>query len=104
MRSVIDEIAVAEQQAEEIRLTAAAEAREMTQKAREDAKSALAALEQAQRDEARAQMERARKQGETLSKEMLSKLEQEADAVCARAQAKLPEAIAYLLNKVTKTA
>ena len=104
MRSVIDEIAAAEQKAEENRLSAAAEAREMTQKAREDAKAALAALEQAQRDEAQTQMEQVQKQGEVLSKEMLSKLEQDADEICARAQAKLPEAVAYLLNKVTKTA
>lgn len=104
MRSVIDEIAAAEQQAEEIRLSAAAEAREMTQNAREYAKVALAALEQAQRDEAQTQMERAREQGEALSKEMLSKLEQEADDLCTRAEKKLPEAVAYLLNKVTKSA
>ena len=104
MRSVIDEIAAAEQQAEEIRLSATAEAREMTQKAREDAKAALAALELAQRDEEQTQMERARGQGEALSKGMLLKLEQEADELCARAQSKLPEAVAYLLNKVTKTA
>ena len=41
MRSVIEEIAHAEQQADEIRQNAAAQARELTLKAKEDAQKAL---------------------------------------------------------------
>ena len=104
MRSVIEEIASAEQRAEEIRASAAAQARDMTQQAREDAKLALSNLESTERTEAQARLERAREQGEAISASMLSTLEQEADATCVRALDKLPTAVAYLLDKVTKTA
>ena len=46
MRSVIEEIAAAEQQAEEIRQNAALQARELTQKAKQDAEEALAKLDE----------------------------------------------------------
>lgn len=104
MRSVIEEIASAEQRADEIRASAVAQARDMTQQAREDAKLALSNLEHTERDEALARLDRAREEGEAISANLLSALMQEADAICARAEEKLPKAVAYLLDKVTKTA
>ena len=104
MRSVIDEIAAAEQRAEEIRASALTQARDMTQQAREEAKQALDKLESTEREAALACLERARKEGETVSATMMNALEQEADAICARAIEKLPDAVSYLLHKVTKTA
>ena len=104
MRSVIEEIASAEQRAEEIRASAVAQARDMTQQAREDAKLALSNLEHTERAKALVRLDRAREEGEAISANMLSALMQEADATCVRAEEKLPKAVAYLLNKVTKTA
>ncbi|MEA4870780.1 hypothetical protein SDC9_182433 [bioreactor metagenome] len=104
MRSVIDEIAAAEQRAEEIRTSAVTQAREISQKAREDAKVALSKLEDTERIELHARLECARKEGEEISANMLSALQQEADAICACAQERLPRAVSYLLDKVTKTA
>ena len=104
MRSVIEEIAAAEQQAEEIRQNAAVQARELTLKAKDDAQQALSKLESDAHARLQAELETAKQQGESLSSELVGKLSQEADALCAAANAKLPDAVSYLLDKVTKTA
>jgi vacuolar-type H+-ATPase subunit H len=104
MRSVIEEIAAAEQQAEEIRQNAAVQARELTLKAKDDAQQALSKLESDARASLHAELETAKLQGERLSADLLARLEQDADAVCGAAEAKLDQAVAYLLDKVTKTA
>ena len=104
MRSVIEEIAQAEQQAEEIRQNAAALARELTQKAKQDAVESLASLESDERAALASALETAKQQGERISKELLADMEQEADAVCNAASAKLDQAVSYLLDKVTRTA
>ena len=104
MRSVIEEIAAAEQQAEEIRQNAATQARELTLKAKDDAQQALSRLESEARASLQTELETAKQKGERLSAELGEKLEQEADAACAAANAKLAKAVSYLLDKVTKTA
>ena len=104
MRSVIEEIALAEQQAEEIRLNAALQARELTQKAKQNALDALTSLEGEERAALSATLETAKQQGERISKELAAQMEQEADAACKAAEAKMDQAVSYLLNKVTKTA
>lgn len=104
MRSVIEEIALAEQQAEEIRQSAAVQARELTQKAKQDAVEALAKLENEERAALSGALETAKQQGERISKDLLDQMEQESDAICKTASAKLDQAVSYLLDKVTKTA
>lgn len=104
MRSVIEEIATAERQAEDIRVSAAAQARELSLQAREDAQAALFVLENESREAMQAELEKAKLEGESLSAELQKQLQSEADALCAQAAARLDGAVAYLLNKVTKTA
>ena len=104
MRSVIEEIAAAEQQAEEIRQNAAVQARDLTLKAKEDTQQSLSKLESDARAALQTELETAKQQGESLSQELVSKLSQEADALCAAANAKVSDAVSYLLDKVTKTA
>ena len=104
MRSVIEEIANAEQQAEEIRQNAALQARERTLQAKEDAQKALSRLESEARETLQAEQEKAKLEGERLSSDMLAQLEQEADALCANANTRLDKAVSYLVDKVTKTA
>ena len=104
MRSVIEEIAQAEQQAEEIRQNAAVQARELTQKAKQDALDARVALENDERATLAAALETAKQQGERISNELLAQMELEADAVCKSASDKLDKAVSYLLDKVTRTA
>ncbi len=104
MRSVIEEIAQAEQQAEEIRQNAAVQARDLTLKARQEAEQAIASLENDARAELQAELETAKQQGEKLSSELLNQMEQEAKEVCANAAGRLNQAVSYLMSKVTKTA
>lgn len=104
MRSVIDEIAAAELKAEEIRLSAALDAREAVNRARESALSAQARLEETQRDKSLSQLEQARIEGERLSAQQLEKMEHEAQELCSKAEGKLGEAVRYLVDKVLKPA
>ena len=104
MRSVIEEIANAEQQAEEIRQNAAIQARERTLQAKEDAQKALSRLEEEARETLQAELDKAKLEGERLSGNMLAQLEQEADALCSNANTRLDKAVSYLVDKVTKTA
>lgn len=104
MRSVIEEIAAAEQRADEIRQNAATQARELTQKSKEDAQKALSDLENQAREILQAELETAKSEGERVSGDMLTQLEQEADALCENATKRLNRAVSYLVDKVTKTA
>lgn len=100
MRSIIDEIATAEAQAEQIRQTAAAQAREQISNARDFAEQALVALVAQEREETESAMGEAVKQGERVAQETQVRMEREADAICARAENKIEQAIAYLVEKV----
>jgi hypothetical protein len=104
MRSVIEEIAAAEQLAEEIRFNATVQARELTLQAREDAQAALIALESEERNLLHSELEAAKLEGGQLSGELLQRMQQEADALCTHATDRLDKAVTYLLDKVTKTA
>ena len=104
MRSVIEEIASAEQQADEIRQSTTVQARELTLKAKEDAQASLTKLENAARISLQSELDTAKQQGEHVSADLLAKLEQETDAICKKANGKMDQAVAYLLDKVTKTA
>lgn len=100
MRSIIEEIAAAEQQAEEIRQAAAVSAREKTARASEEAEAALEAL----RADCRLAMAEALKQaeldGEQLARTLSDGMDAEADAACAEAEKRLDSTVSYLMRKV----
>lgn len=104
MRSIIDEIAAAEEQAEQIRLNAVSQAREETAKAREQAQQALAALTAQEREASENMRLNAQSQGEQRAKETLAGMIREADELCARAGGRVESAIAYLVDEMTKSA
>lgn len=104
MRSVIEEIAQAEQQAEEIRQSAALQARELTLKAKQNAEQALSKLESDARAELLLELETAKRQGEQISNELLAQMAKEAEEACNLAGSRVNQAVSYLLDKVTKTA
>ena len=104
MRSIIDEIAQAEQQADEIRASAAAKSREQVLAAAEEAERALAHLDAQAREELRAVLEKAERDGEALSKRLSGGFEAEADALCAQAEGRVRMAIDYLLKRVQEIA
>lgn len=104
MRSIIEEIANAETQSENIRQQAAAEARDLLQSTRTAIQEEQAALEQRERDLTRARLVEAEASAGALADEMLQKLGSEADEQCAAARARLDEAAAYLLGKAQEIA
>ncbi len=104
MRSIIDEIATAEEQAEQIRQSAVQQAREETAKAREQAEQALAALASQEREATERMQSEAQQMGEQSAKETLDGMIREADALCVRANQNVDRAIAYLVDKALKPA
>lgn len=104
MRSIIDEIAAAEQQADEIRAAAATDAREQTLAATEEVARALEQLDADAREQLRAALEKAERDGEALAKRLADGYEADADALCAQAEGMVKAAIDYLLKKVQETA
>lgn len=104
MRSIIEEIANAETQADSIRQSAAAEARELIQNTKNELEQAQAALELDERETTRAKLAEAEQSGKALAEDMLRELGESADAQCSAARARLDEAAAYLLRKVQEIA
>lgn len=104
MRSIIEEIANAETQANDIRQGAVAEARELIQTTKSELEQAQAALELQERDATRAKLAEAEQAGKTLAEDMLRELGESADAQCRTARDRLDEAAAYLLKKVQEIA
>jgi len=104
MRSIIDEIATAEEQAEQIRQGAAAQARDMTAKAREQAEHALLEAAESERSKTEAELEESRLSGEQIAKDAVVAYEREAQELCTRAEGKVERAVAYLVEKVMQTA
>lgn len=104
MRSIIEEIAAAEQQAEDIRASAASEGRERIAKANDEAEQAMASLEAAEREAMKAALAQAELGGEAVARDMAAHMEAEAEAQCKAAEQRLPEAVAYLMKRVQKLA
>ncbi len=104
MRSIIDEIARAEADAEQIRQSAATALREQTVKAKADAQTRLTEIENAERNQTREALESAATDGDAMAKELLCKMTQDAEAVCGAANAKMTDAIDYLVKKVLQNA
>ena len=104
MRSIIDEIAAAEEQAEQIRLNAVSQAREETAKAREQAQQALTDLLASEREASERMRSEAQRRGEQRARETHADMTREADELCSRADSRVDSAIAYLVEKVTKSA
>ena len=100
MDSMIDKIRAAEKQAEDIRAQAVTDARDMAARAREEAAERLAAAAEAERQKTRKALNKAEEDGKVLAQKVLL----EAREVVAReenaARAKLPDAVAYLMERV----
>lgn len=102
MRSIIEEIAVAEQEAEEIRRSAVASAREKTAKASDEAEAALKDLHEEQRLAMADALKQAELDGEQLAKGLADSMDAAADAACAAAEQRLDDTVSYLMRKVRK--
>ena len=102
MRSIIEEVAAAEQQAEEIRQQAVAAAREAVSFAQADAETLLSDADIAERDKTREALANAEREGDAAAQGILQDMQKEADALCAKAHERTAEAVAYLMKKVTE--
>ncbi|MDO4573008.1 MAG: hypothetical protein Q4C13_06530 [Clostridia bacterium] len=102
MRSIMEEIAEAERQAEEIRQNAAAEAREAIGFAHADAETVLSELDISEREKLREALIGAERNGEAAAQEILSGMERETAEACARARDRIDEAVTYLIKRVTE--
>ena len=104
MRSIIEEIAQAEDRAEQIRAEAEVKARERVAAARENAARVLAKEEATEAEKTRAALQKAEAEGEVSAKEMLGRMEREADEICARASERIDGTVDYLVEKARELA
>ena len=102
LRSIIELIGEAEEQAAAIRRDASAQARDATAQAQERAKATLAAEQEKGRAAMRAALAKAEEDGKKAADEVLAENRQEIDSVCAAAREKLDAAATYLLERVVE--
>ncbi len=100
MDSMIDKIRAAEQQAEDIRAQAAADARDMAARAREESAERLIRAAEEERQKTREALARAEEDGKVLSTQVLARAREIVTREEAAARAKLPDAVAYLMERV----
>jgi len=100
MDSMIDKIRAAEQQAEDIRAQAATDARDMAARAREEAAQRLTAAAESERQKTREALQKAEDDGKALSEKVLAEARKIVAREEATARAKLPDAVAYLMERV----
>ena len=100
MDSMIDKIRAAEQQAEDIRAQAAVDARDMAARAREEAAEKLAAAAENERQKTREALAKAEEGGKALAQQVLADARKVVAREEAAARAKLPDAVAYLMERV----
>lgn len=100
MESIIDRIAAAEAEAEEIRQEAITKAREETLSQKAQADKTLDELERCERENMRTAAFEAEQRGEMLSGKILAEMAGTAENDCAKAEAKLSKAQDYLMEKV----
>ena len=100
MDSMIDKIRAAEKQAEDIRAQGLTDARDMAARAREEAAERLTAAAEAERQKTREALAKAEEDGKALSAQVLQKARETVAEEEAAARAKLPDAVAYLMERV----
>lgn len=100
MRSMIEQVTEAEARAASIRQDAAAAAREAVAAAQAKVEETLAAQAQAARTALRQACEQAEVQGRALAENIFKERDQQAQAQCAKARERLPQAVEYLLGRV----
>ena len=100
MRSFINEISTAEQEAERIRQTAVMKAKDMISAAGVEAAETLEKLKEKDHQDLKAALEKAEAEGEAEAVSLGAEFEGKADTICRKANEKLDDAVTYLLNKI----
>ncbi len=100
MRSFINEISTAEQEAEKIRQTAVMKAKDMISAAGVEAAESLEKLKEKDHQDLKSALEKAEADGEGEAAGLSAEFERKADQICRKANEKLDDAVTYLLNKI----
>jgi len=104
MRSIIDEIALAEEQAEQIRQESVSAARELLNASRLEAEREYVRVEDEEREKMREALEKAEQDGQQQAEQTLKELAATADLQCEEAKLRVGDAVQYLLKKVQEIA
>jgi hypothetical protein len=104
MRSIIEEIAAAEQQAEDVLKDSASKSREFLVQARDQAERALAIAEEDERIKTEQALLEANARGDVAEKKTLADMAKEADEICSKAKMNVDSAVSYLIDKVQRKA
>ena len=100
MRSMIDEIAQAEEKANQLKQDAGASARELMQQARQKAEEMQTRIGDEEREKTRQALEKAEADGKVLAAAIEKLIGDEASQQCEKAWQKMDDAIQLLLDKV----
>ena len=103
MTSIMERIADAETRADAILEEAARTAREAVAKAKTDADEAIAAAAEQERTATAQSLLKAQADGEAIAADVTAKAKAETDALLKEAEKNVPEAIAYLMERIEKT-
>jgi len=100
LHSIMNDIALAEEQAAKIRLDATAATRAAIAQAQADGEAMLTAQAEAARAHLREQTAQAQVQAQQNREQILSLRAAQSQEQCKEARAKLPNAVTYLLGRV----
>ena len=100
MASIMERIAEAEARADAILEDANRVARENVAKAKTDADEFIAAASESERVHTSEMLQQAQKDGEAIAAEVTHKAKTETDELIRRAEENVPEAVAYLMERI----
>ena len=100
MRSIIDEIAQAEEKAAQLKQDANVSVRELMQQARVKAEEMSQRIDEEEREKTRQALLKAEEDGKALAAAIERQISDEAAEQCTKAEARAKDAISLLLKKV----
>ncbi len=103
MGSIIDEITAAEKSADDLRQKAVSDAREAIADADKEILKQLADTREKNREALIRAQEKAEADGRDIAADIMKQRASEAEAQCAEAANKLPDAVKYLVEKVVES-
>ena len=103
MTSIMERIAEAESRADAILEEANRTARELVAKERTDADEAIAAAAESERTHTAEMLRQAQEDGEAMATEVTDKAKAETQKLIGIAERHVPEAIAYLMERIEAT-
>ncbi len=104
MQAMLEQIALTEKEAENIRLQAAQQAKDSISKAKEEAERAVAKADQSEREKTKEAQKQAELDGEALGQSLIDDAAERINYNKKLAEDNIPEAVKYLIEKVENLA